>query len=72
MSSKFLKELNENHKETIIEQITSKLDEDSLKDFWVAMENKNISSSAITKSLESFGIVCSTRTIANMRCKKNK
>ena len=70
--SQFKTLLDEKIKPTLIEVIESKLDEESKKDFYLALGNSRISPTTIVKVLSDLGIVTSKSSIQRWRDKTHE
>lgn len=65
--SKFKEQVDSLVKISFRDELTQKLDKESLKDFYEALDNPKISAPVIVKALKEFGIVTSSATIVRMR-----
>lgn len=65
--SKFKEQIDSLVKSSFREELQEKLDKESLRDFYDALENPRVSAPVIVKALKEFGIVTSPATITRMR-----
>jgi len=67
MTSEFTEKLNNHHKRDFLDEVETVLDEESKKDFYLALDNPKISASTIVKVLGDFGIKGNATTINRLR-----
>jgi len=69
--SKFLEIINASTQATLADEIENKLDKDSVKDFYIAFYNQQISSPTLVNALAEFGLVTSNSTMQRWRVREN-
>ncbi len=67
MTSEFASKLNKHYRRDFLDEVESILDEESKKDFYLALDNPKISASTIVKALDEFGIKGNITTINRLR-----
>ncbi|NBV35802.1 MAG: hypothetical protein EBR94_00805 [Bacteroidetes bacterium] len=70
MTSEFLSKLDKHHKRDFLDEVETILDEESRKDFYLALDNPKISAATIVKVLSEFGIKGNITSINRLRKKR--
>lgn len=67
MTSEFTNVLHKYYKRDFLDEVETVLDEESKKDFYLALDNPKISAATIVKALGEFGIKGNITTINRLR-----
>jgi hypothetical protein len=70
MTSEFSSKLDKHYKRDFLDEVEAILDEESKKDFYLALDNPKISASTIVKVLSEFGIKGNVTSINRLRRKR--